>query len=80
MKPGSTIQRRIADRLLAEGILSPEAHATALSYVGLHGGRMEDVIIDMQMMSEADLLQIWVRFVRRAFYWLPMQLNASLCA
>ncbi len=52
-----SIQRRIVDRLVAEGALTSEAHALVLAHVGEHGGRMEDVIIDQGILSEADLLK-----------------------
>ena len=42
---------------MAEGRLSPDAHATALSFVALHGGRVEDALIENELMSEADLLR-----------------------
>lgn len=48
---------RIADRLLSEGKLSSEGHADATQYVGIHGGRVEDAIIESRIMSELDLLR-----------------------
>ena len=43
--------------MMAEGKLSPDAHATATSFVALHGGRIEDALIENSLMSEADLLR-----------------------
>lgn len=57
MKTVSTIQRRIADRLLAEGAISAQAHATALNFASLHGGRVEDILVEMELVGEADLLK-----------------------
>ncbi|MFO0552780.1 MAG: DUF4388 domain-containing protein [Polyangiaceae bacterium] len=48
---------RLADRLMSEGRLSPEAHATIVAFVSIHGGRVEDAIIENDAMSEADLLR-----------------------
>lgn len=42
---------------MAEGKLSPEGHATAVAYVGLHGGRIEDALIENELVSETDLLR-----------------------
>ncbi len=43
--------------MMAEGKLSPDAHATATSFVALHGGRIEDALIENDLVSEADLLR-----------------------
>ena len=49
--------QRLADKMMAEGKLSPDAHATVTSYVALHGGRIEDALIENGLVSEADLLR-----------------------
>ncbi len=53
----AAFNKRLADRMMADGKLSPEAHAAVISHVGVHGGRVEDAIIDTGLMSEADLLR-----------------------
>jgi len=58
MKTGSQdANHRLLDRLMADGKLSADGHATIVSFVGLHGGRVEDALIENQVMSEADLLR-----------------------
>ncbi|MFO0614481.1 MAG: DUF4388 domain-containing protein [Polyangiaceae bacterium] len=57
MKPVANIQRRIADRLLSEGVISAQAHSTALNFASLHGGRVEDILVELELIAEADLLK-----------------------
>lgn len=49
--------QRLADRLLAEGRLTPEAHATTLGFIGIHGGRVEDALLDLGFTTEPELLR-----------------------
>jgi len=57
MKQPAASNQRLIDRMMAEGRLSAEAHATIASFVSLHGGRVEDALIENQIMSEGDLLK-----------------------
>lgn len=43
--------------MLAEGRLTPEAHATTLGFVGIHGGRIEDALLDLGFTTEPELLR-----------------------
>jgi response regulator RpfG family c-di-GMP phosphodiesterase len=43
--------------MLVEGVLSSEEHAVAISFVGLHGGRAEDALIENGLMTEAEMLK-----------------------
>jgi response regulator RpfG family c-di-GMP phosphodiesterase len=49
--------QRLADRLMAEGLLRPDGHATVMAHVGLHNTRVEDCVVELGLMSEADLLR-----------------------
>lgn len=53
----ATSNQRLLDRLMADGRLSADGHATIVSFVGLHGGRVEDALIENQVLTEADLLR-----------------------
>lgn len=57
MKQPAASNQRLIDRMMAEGRLSAEAHATIAAFVSLHGGRVEDALIENGVMSEADLLK-----------------------
>ncbi len=57
MKNVAASNQRLADKLMAEGRLSPDGHATAVAYVALHGGRIEDALIENEILSETDLLR-----------------------
>lgn len=57
MAKGTIPNKRLLDRMMTEGIINAEGHATALNYVGLHGGRVEDALIDCGFISEQDLLK-----------------------
>ncbi len=56
VSPAATNQR-LADRMMADGQLTTEGHATVMAFIGLHGGRVEDAIIENELVSEADLLR-----------------------
>ena len=49
--------QRLADRMMADGHLTADGHATVLAFVGVHGGRVEDAMIENELFSEADLLR-----------------------
>lgn len=49
--------QRLADRLMAEGHLRADEHATVMTHVGLHNSRVEDAVIEVGLMSEVDLLR-----------------------
>lgn len=55
MKTGNN--QRMADRMLAEGFLSADDHLTATRYVAIHGGRIEEALLDIDAMTEAELLK-----------------------
>ncbi|MBK8939478.1 MAG: DUF4388 domain-containing protein [Polyangiaceae bacterium] len=57
MKNQPAPNTRVLDQLLAEFRVTPEVHATIVSYLGLHGGRCEDALIDNDVISEAELLR-----------------------
>jgi len=48
---------KLLDRLMSEGRLTAEGHATVVGFVALHGGSTEDALIDNRLMSEADVLR-----------------------
>ncbi len=48
---------RLADRLMADGVIGPDAHATVVAFINLHGGRVEDALIENEVLGEADLLR-----------------------
>ncbi|NUP14315.1 MAG: DUF4388 domain-containing protein [Polyangiaceae bacterium] len=50
--------QRLLDQLLAQRRLTTEAHATITAYVTLHGGRVEDAIIENEILPEAELLRL----------------------
>jgi response regulator RpfG family c-di-GMP phosphodiesterase len=52
------INQRIADRLLHERRISLDAHALVLGYCGVHGGRVEDALVENEVLSEPDLLRL----------------------
>lgn len=43
--------------MMVEGKLSPDGHATVMAFIGLHGGRVEDALIENEIISEGDLLR-----------------------
>jgi response regulator RpfG family c-di-GMP phosphodiesterase len=53
----SGINQRIADRLLAEGRIQREDHARAVEYATRQKGRIEEALIDLDILGEADLLK-----------------------
>ncbi len=53
----SATNQRLADRMMADGVLSPDAHATAMAYLGLHGGRVEEALLENRLIPEVDLLR-----------------------
>ncbi|APR85826.1 GSPII E domain/HD domain/response regulator [Minicystis rosea] len=53
----SGINQRIADRLLAEGRLTREDHQRVVEYATRQKGRIEEALIELEVMSEADLLK-----------------------
>lgn len=57
MALGAAHQRRIADHLLSSGVIRLDAHRAALAAASAQGTRVEDVLIDMGVVAEADLLK-----------------------
>jgi response regulator RpfG family c-di-GMP phosphodiesterase len=53
----SGINQRIADRLLGEGRLKREDHQRAVDYATRQKTRIEEAIIELEILSEADLLK-----------------------
>src|SRR3954471_14789947 len=53
----SGINQRIADRLLADGRIKPNDHARAVDYATRHKSRIEEALIDLEVMTEGDLLK-----------------------
>jgi response regulator RpfG family c-di-GMP phosphodiesterase len=53
----SGINQRIADRLLAEGRIKREDHQRAVEYATRQKGRIEEALVELEVMSEADLLK-----------------------
>jgi response regulator RpfG family c-di-GMP phosphodiesterase len=53
----SGINQRIADRLLTEGRIKRDDHQRAVEYATRHKSRIEEALIDLEIMSEADLLK-----------------------
>jgi response regulator RpfG family c-di-GMP phosphodiesterase len=51
------INQRIADRLLAEGRIKREDHQRAVEYATRQKGRIEEALVELEVMSEADLLK-----------------------
>ena len=51
------LNQRIADRLLADGRIQREDHQRAVDYAGRQKGRIEEALIDLEILSEADLLK-----------------------
>src|SRR3954467_4461892 len=53
----SGINQRIADRLLTEGRIKRDDHARAVEYATRHKSRIEEALIDLEVMTENDLLK-----------------------
>jgi response regulator RpfG family c-di-GMP phosphodiesterase len=53
----SGINQRIADRLLGEGWIKREDHQRAVEHATRHRSRIEDSLIDLDILNEADLLK-----------------------
>jgi len=51
------INQRVADRLLIDGKIAPEDHRRAVEYATRNRGRVEDAMIELDILSEADLLK-----------------------
>ena len=51
------MNQRIADRLLIDGRIAPEDHRRAVEYAVRNRSRIEDAMIDLDILSEADLLK-----------------------
>lgn len=56
--PSFASNPRLLDQLLAQRHLTSSQHATIVAYVALHGGRVEDALIENEAMPEADLLRV----------------------
>jgi len=56
-RSASVVNRRVADRLVQDGRISTQDRASCVDFAGRHGGRVEDALIDLDIMSEADLLK-----------------------
>jgi len=65
--PNAQTNQRIADRLLAEKQISGDAHALALGYCNIHGGRVEDALIENEVLTEADVLRLVSTFHNTRF-------------
>src|SRR5690349_18802211 len=59
MSPGrfSGINQRIADRLLADGRITRDDHHRAVDYATRRKDRIEEALIDLEIMNEGDLLK-----------------------
>ena len=53
----SGINQRIADRLLAEGRIKRDEHTRVVEYATRQKSRIEEALIELEMMNEADLLK-----------------------
>src|SRR4051812_46099891 len=53
----SGINQRIADRLLADGRIKRADHQRAVEYATRQQGRIEEALIDLEVLSESDLLK-----------------------
>ena len=53
----SGINQRIADRLLTEGRIKRDDHQRAVEYATRQKARIEEALIDLEIMTEADLLK-----------------------
>lgn len=51
------INQRIADRLLADGRIARDQHSRAVDYANRQRMRIEDALIDLDILSETDLLK-----------------------
>jgi response regulator RpfG family c-di-GMP phosphodiesterase len=51
------INQRIADRLLADARIGREQHQRAVDYANRQRGRIEEALIELEFMSEGDLLK-----------------------
>ncbi|WP_437943740.1 HD domain-containing phosphohydrolase [Sorangium sp. So ce281] len=51
------LNQRIADRLVLEGRITPDDHRRAVEYAMRTRGRIEDVIIELDIVNEAELLK-----------------------
>ena len=51
------INQRIADRLLADGRIKRDDHQRVVDYATRHKCRIEDTLVDLEVMTEADLLK-----------------------
>jgi response regulator RpfG family c-di-GMP phosphodiesterase len=49
--------QRIADRLLGDGLITKEQHAGALEYAARHKTRVEEALLDLEAITEPDLLK-----------------------
>lgn len=57
MRPAHVTNQRIADRLLADKRLTPESHRAAVSHATRHKARVEDALLELEILREADLLK-----------------------
>ncbi len=53
----STANLRLAERLLADGLITREQHEAAISYVQRSGERMEEALMELHALDEATLLK-----------------------
>lgn len=58
---------RLADRLLAERRITSESHEAALSYIRRYGGRIEEALLEVNALSEIDLLSYLAALHRTRF-------------
>lgn len=61
------INQRIADRLLAEGKIIRGDHQRAVEYATRNRGRIEDALIELEILTEADLLKFIATFYGTRF-------------
>ena len=53
----SGINQRIADRLLSEGRISGDQHRLAITHATRHKVRIEDALVELDILKEGDLLK-----------------------
>ncbi len=57
MRPKTTGDIRLLDRLLSDGKIGPQQYEAALSHFQARGGRVEESLLEVNAMSEGDLLK-----------------------
>jgi len=57
MDPVHGTNQRVADRLLSESRIGAEEHRRAVEHANRHRGRIEDALIELEIVAEGDLLK-----------------------